>query len=496
MKRRRFSWIGIPVGLGVCLAMLGGASGASALTITVSTTNDELGGNPAGCSLREAISSANSNSAIGGCTAGSGADVIKLPGGEYRIVRPGSGEDLNSTGDFDITGSESVTVEPSGGDDKVTVDGNGLDRVFDQLGTAALQVNNLTVTGGQTPVLDDGGGIRNGGAGTLTLNGATVTDNQATVSGGGVVVYASSTIVNSTISDNRSGGGGGGIYAAGSTTLTVRSSTITDNEADYDANDTGDGGGFNEAMATSVSFFNVINAENRDGSSLPANQWPDCYSTSAFFFPRFTLSTQAMGAGNCLVGFAHPGNQVVADPMIGPLADNGGQTRTHALLEGSPAIGAGGTTGTDTCPPVDQNGNPRPADSCDIGAVQFIGNDTPIPPPGGGAADMKIVKVKPKKLKLKRGKKAKKAKVVVRNDGDAAGASVEVCLKLPKKTRKAIKLKGKKCRNTASFAPGKKVYKFKLKAKKKAGKKAYKGKVTMNAEGAGTKKAKLKIKVK
>ncbi|MCB0829072.1 MAG: CSLREA domain-containing protein, partial [Solirubrobacterales bacterium] len=189
MKRRRFGLIGIPAGLAACLAMLAGAPGASALTITVSTTNDELGGNPAACSLREAISSANSNSPIGGCTAGSGADVVKLPAGEYRIVQPGSNEDANSTGDFDITGSESVTVEPAGSDDKVTVDGNGLDRVFDQPGTAPLQVNNLTVSGGQTPVVNDGGGIRNGG-GALTVNGSTITDNQATVSGGGIAVYA------------------------------------------------------------------------------------------------------------------------------------------------------------------------------------------------------------------------------------------------------------------------------------------------------------------
>lgn len=495
MKRRRFGLIGIPAGLAACLAMLAGAPGASALTITVSTTNDELGGNPAACSLREAISSANSNSPIGGCTAGSGADVVKLPAGEYRIVRPGSNEDANSTGDFDITGSESVTVEPAGSDDKVTVDGNGLDRVFDQPGTAPLQVNNLTVSGGQTPVVNDGGGIRNGG-GALTVNGSTITDNQATVSGGGIAVYANATIVNSTVSGNRSGGDGGGIYVAGGASLTAKSSTITDNEADYDANDNGDGGGFNEAMATSVSFFNVINAENRDGSSLPANQWPDCYSTSAFFFPRFTLSTQAMGAGSCLVGFAHPGNQVVADPMIGPLADNGGPTSTHALLEGSPAIGAGGTSGSDACPPADQNGNARPADSCDIGAVQFIGNGTPVPPPGGGSADLKIVKVKPKKLKLKRGKKAKKAKVVVGNSGDAAATGVKVCLKLSKKVRKAIKLKGKKCRRTASFPVGKKTYGFKLKAKKKAKKKAYNGRVILRSDGAGTKKAKLKIKVK
>lgn len=494
MKARRFGMVGIPAGLAICLAMLGGASGASASTIGVSTIDDELNVNPAACSLREAISSANSNSPIGGCTAGSGADVIQLPAGEFKIVKPGSADDLNSTGDFDITGNEPLTIEPSGQNDKVTIDGNGLDRVFDQQSSALFQLNNLTVTGGQTPIVSDGGGILNSGPGSLTLDGATVTDNQATVSGGGVDVYSGATIVNSTISDNRSGGGGGGIFAAGNSNLTVRSSTITDNEADYDGGNPGEGGGFNDAMASSVNFTNVINAGNRDGSQLAANQWPDCYSESGSFFPRFVLTTQQLGVGSCVVGPGQPGNQVVGDPLIGPLADNGGQTRTHALLEGSPAIGAGGTTAPDTCPPADQTGRARPADSCDIGAVQFIGNATPNPP--GGSANMKIVKVRPKKLVLKRGKKAKKAKAVVRNSGDVAGTGVKVCLKLSKKTKKAIKLKGKACRKVASFAPGKKAFKFKLKAKKRAKRKAYRGKVILRSDGAGKKTAKLKIKVK
>jgi hypothetical protein len=36
-----------------------------------------------------------------------------------------------------------------------------------------------------------------------------------------------------------------------------------------------------------------------------------------------------------------PVDTIMADPMLGPLADNGGRTRTHALLDGSPAIDAG-----------------------------------------------------------------------------------------------------------------------------------------------------------
>jgi hypothetical protein len=68
--------------------------------------------------------------------------------------------------------------------------------------------------------------------------------------------------------------------------------------------------------------------------------------------------------------------------MLGPLASNGGKTKTHALLAGSPAIdaanpaapGSGGTS----CPTKDQRGIGRPKDGngdtvsrCDMGAFEL-----------------------------------------------------------------------------------------------------------------------------
>ena len=44
------------------------------------------------------------------------------------------------------------------------------------------------------------------------------------------------------------------------------------------------------------------------------------------------------------------------DPLLGPLADNGGPTFTHALLPGSPAIDA---ASTNWCPDTDQRGVTR-----------------------------------------------------------------------------------------------------------------------------------------
>jgi hypothetical protein len=61
-------------------------------------------------------------------------------------------------------------------------------------------------------------------------------------------------------------------------------------------------------------------------------------------------------------------DQVGVDPMLAPLADNGGVTPTHALLPGSPAIAAVGSLGICRAHP-DQRGVPRTA-PCDVGAFE------------------------------------------------------------------------------------------------------------------------------
>ncbi len=66
------------------------------------------------------------------------------------------------------------------------------------------------------------------------------------------------------------------------------------------------------------------------------------------------------------------------DPMLAPLADNGGPTQTMAPIFGSPAIGAGNSNATGE-PATDQTGQPRTANgSIDIGAVEFQSLSTTI----------------------------------------------------------------------------------------------------------------------
>ncbi len=67
--------------------------------------------------------------------------------------------------------------------------------------------------------------------------------------------------------------------------------------------------------------------------------------------------------------FASPGSRNLTDPLLGPLADNGGPTPSMALVPGSPAIDAGEST---AAPSWDQRGFPRPVGvAADIGAYEY-----------------------------------------------------------------------------------------------------------------------------
>jgi Ca2+-binding RTX toxin-like protein len=108
-----------------------------------------------------------------------------------------------------------------------------------------------------------------------------------------------------------------------------------------------------------VNLRNTIIAGNNDISEPGVGASPNC-------------SGSPISQGNNLIadgtgcGFAsRGGDQTNVKPLLGPLANNGGSTLTHALLAGSPAINAGGKGVT----AADQRGVPR--STPDIGAYEF-----------------------------------------------------------------------------------------------------------------------------
>ena len=78
--------------------------------------------------------------------------------------------------------------------------------------------------------------------------------------------------------------------------------------------------------------------------------------------------------------FTATGDITNTNPLLGPLADNGGSTWTHALLPASPAIGRipFGVNGCGTTVTTDQRGVTRPqGPACDVGSYELMVNQPP-----------------------------------------------------------------------------------------------------------------------
>lgn len=244
MRVKRLSLV-LVLGLGLTLGLLwllggGRSSVVRAASLTVTTTADELN-NDGDCSLREAIQAANTDTAVDGCAAGSGADTITLPPGTYVLTITGSGEDANQTGDLDIT--DALTIVGAGPGQTI-IDANSIDRVFHiHSTTGTVVISGVTVINGNTT--GAGGGIYNGDA-DLTLINTVVSSNTA-IRGGGVYIYRGSVALSGgQIVSNTTVYGGGGVYVYQS------GATLSMEDGQIGGNSASDGGGvyINQGSAT------------------------------------------------------------------------------------------------------------------------------------------------------------------------------------------------------------------------------------------------------
>ncbi len=204
---------------------------ASTATITVTTFADDLTPN-GNCSLREAIQSANTGSAVDGCTSpGTANTIIRLDAGTYALAIAGANEDANQSGDLDLL----VAVELAGrGPLSTTIDGSAIDRILHIHSGALAVVRGVTLQNGRAPdgtVISPTVEAGQPGGAIVNSGDLTVVDSVVAASQSGDGASSPSDFFSSDRGGN--GGDGGGIYNAG--TLRVERSTIL-------SNTTGNGG--------------------------------------------------------------------------------------------------------------------------------------------------------------------------------------------------------------------------------------------------------------
>jgi CSLREA domain-containing protein len=387
----------LPLALTLVLgALAAGPSTAGAFTYAVTSTDDEsdqvlntvcdTAGAGIECTLRAAVQEANGTPI---------ADVIVLPdlGGDYDLTQAGAGEDAAATGDLDLT--RPVTIQGSG---QPAIDGVAADRVLHvgPSNSPAVVLTGVEVRGG--------GGVENGAgilvdAGTLALLDTTVAGNEAeslagTAEGGGVRIdppgphaFTTSTISGNTAT-GPTGALGGGVMLDTGASASFTNSTVSENTAASALG--GDGGGIvsrgSASLTQTTMHLNSATGPGASGGSLQA--LGGTFSLTATIVASGSAAT---GSENCAGGgFTSIGNNLEApaapgfsqcglfsgaplndrlatDGRLATLADRGGPTQTHALLNDSAALDA-----IPACPyPTDQRGEPRPSGAaCEIGSFE------------------------------------------------------------------------------------------------------------------------------
>jgi CSLREA domain-containing protein len=324
-----------------------------ASTITVNSTSDVADGTDGLCTLREAITAANSNiasgAAAGECAAGSGSgsdtinfsvtgtissDFPPLITSDMMLNGPGASQ-LTVSAHFRVLVASPGVVTFSG----LTIQGRFIGGGargggIDNQGTGVVNVTNSVLSNCTASSL--GGGIYN--AGTLNISNSTLSRNHAGMTGsgagGGIYNAGILNITNSTLTANTTDtAGGGGIYNGGGT-ANITNCTLTNNTAD-----SGPGGGIHSPSG-SVQIRNTIIALNTSTGGFGIS--PDVSGAmTSFGHNLIGLNLGSSGLTNGVNGDIVGNTNVPINPLLGNLANNGGPTQTLTLLPGSPAIDAG-----------------------------------------------------------------------------------------------------------------------------------------------------------
>lgn len=195
---------------------------------------------------------------------------------------------------------------------------------------------------------------------------STISGNHADTNGGGFTA-GNLVLVNSTVSGNDSGAyaGGGSVFGGYDGLI---NSTITDNSAGTAV------GGMWAIDPTVINLNSTVAFGNTESS-------PSVYGADLGGYSGVTVNP---AFGNNLVGSSAlvlPAGTLTTDPLLGPLANNGGPTLTHALGAGSPAIDTG------------NNGASLTTDQRGVGFARVVGAAADI-----GAFEVQMVLTEPPRL--------------------------------------------------------------------------------------------------
>jgi hypothetical protein len=352
------AWLTLVLAVFVFCSTQGVAQNVAGLLLTVDSSGDShdaapgdgiCGDSGGGCTLRAAVEETNANSTRDAVIFGlPHPAVIDLTLGELLI---------NQNLDIVGPGARRLTVRRS------SAAGTPNFRVIHITSPTAVLVNirGVTIKNGNDLF---GGGIFVETGGIVGLYDSTVSGNHGQL-GGGIMSSGRLTIVRCLIASNTTATTGGAIAHVGSThEMTVSNSTITGNSAVISA-----GAIYNEGTLLLVNDTISANSATQSVSSIQSN------AQGTIRVINTIIGRDAGPAANALQGaFVSGGNNIVTnstgstgfangvnedqvsegnaiDPLLGPLADNGGQTDTLALLAGSPAIkGGNACVRTAQCP--------------------------------------------------------------------------------------------------------------------------------------------------
>ena len=311
-------------------------------------TDVSITGNTGGYGLRnqnQASLSFNSGSVIG-----------NQVGGIYNTYSSANLSDLLISGNLNGSGvynfGTSLTHLTLSSSTVISNTGTNGGGVHNEGVGALLDIHQTSLQGNTSQAA--GGGIFN--FGVLSVEGSTFSKNQARTGGGIDHFGGNMNLTNDTFSSNTALDNGGGLYNRANAILT----NVTFNLNTANGIDTG-GNIFNDTAQIALKNTLLANADGNAGGN--------CVNSEGF------LTSQGHNLDSGITcGFTGLDDLTNADPLLGPLQNNGGLTLTQALLSSSPAIDGGDNIG---CPASDQRGANRPVDGddngsaiCDIGAYE------------------------------------------------------------------------------------------------------------------------------